>query len=104
MSDALTPKSVTLSSEAKFFDRDRGSSDGSMISMTFTVPEDVTRIDLRALILKEKEKLDLFVLYSEKIKGTVSDIIFRDRRDLIRQHYNTLLGRKNGGEGHGDDG
>lgn len=89
----LTPKTVQIGSELKFFGLDRGASDGSSVSITFDIPEGVDDKEMRKLILTEKEKLDKLVLYCEQIKGSVDESVFKQRKAAITTAYDKLLGR-----------
>jgi len=91
----LIPTKVTIGSEAKHFNLDDGVSNGSSVSMTFDIPEPsvTTRHDLNGWILAEKEKLDLFVLSAEVLKGALSKEDFARRRATIKANYDRVLHR-----------
>jgi len=90
----LTPKSVTIGSEAKHFELDGGVSNGSSISITFDVPNTTSRKELAKWILTEKEKLDLFVLSAEVLKGALSKEHYAARKLLIKSNYDRALHRQ----------
>jgi len=90
----LTPRSVTIGSEAKNFALDDGVSNGSSISITFDIPRDADRHELAISILSEKEKLDLFVLSAEYLKGALSSDEYARRKALIKANYDRCLHRQ----------
>lgn len=98
-SSRLVPMSVTLTAEQKYFSREDGRSDGSMISVTFHIPEGISDTELKKLMFQEKERLDLFVLIANKLSGSLSDELYTERRAEIKTGYNKLLQRENGGNG-----
>lgn len=89
----LIPRVVTLTSEVKFFGLEKGQSDGSQASVTFDIPPEMATVDLRKAIFEEKERLDLLVLISERIKGSISKEFFTKRRSLIVSSYDKILNR-----------
>lgn len=83
-----------VESSLKVFSLDRGSSDGSTISITFDVPPGMQRNDLNRALLEEKEKLDMLVLHMERLKGTISPDFFGTRADQIKAAYATIPKRE----------
>lgn len=95
MSDTpkLKPRTVTLGSEAKFFGLDKGESNGSSASITFEIPDGMTDADLKRAMLLEKERLDIFTLITERLKGSLSQELFEARRANIKNGYDKVLKR-----------
>lgn len=89
----LIAKQVTVGSEAKFFGLDRGASDGSSVSITFEIPEGMDEKELKRAMLVEKERLDMFVLVAERIKESMPDNVFQQRKAALKSQYDKLLGR-----------
>lgn len=90
---ALVPRQVTITSEAKFFSLDRGASDCSGLSITYDVPEGISRRGLEQMIWAEKERLDLMVLVSERVKESVDAESFKKRVERIKSEYGKLRER-----------
>ncbi|HEC60639.1 MAG TPA: hypothetical protein ENI27_00100 [bacterium] len=90
----LIPKKITLGSEAKHFALDEGVSNGSSVSMTFDVPKGISKHDLVQWMYLEKEKLDLFVLSAEFLKGAVSTAEYTARKATIQMNYDRVLHRQ----------
>ena len=89
-----TPKKVTLGSESKHFALDDGMSNGSSVSITFDIPKDMLNKDLVTWMYSEKEKLDLFVLSAEVLKGSLTKIAYAARKKVIKENYDRLLHRQ----------
>lgn len=89
----LTPRSITISSELKFFGLDRGASEGTNLSVTFDIPEGVEGQLLKQLMLREKKSLDLLALACEHIKGSIGAEGYANRKALIERGYAPLLGK-----------
>lgn len=89
---ALIPKQVTVSSEAKFFGLDRGASDSSGLSVTYDIPEGLSKKELEQLIWSEKERLDLMVLVSERVKESITEAAFAGRVARMKVQYAKLRG------------
>lgn len=87
----LTPKNVRLESSLKYFGLEKGSSEGTTISIEYGVPEGITRKDLTILMLAENERLDLFCLLTERLRGALTDADYTTRRDALKAKYKTLL-------------
>ena len=93
-----SPKKITLGSEAKHFQLDDGMSNGSSVSMTFDIPDDLPNKDLVMWMYAEKEKLDLFVLSAEHLKGALGRDDYIRRKTQIKAAYDTLLHRRSDDE------
>jgi len=89
-----TQQKITLGSESKHFDLDGGRSDGSSISVTFSVPPSMSSKDLAKWTFEEKEKLDLFVLSAEYLKGSLNQQAYVSRKAGIKAQYDQLLHRQ----------
>lgn len=105
MQELLTPTQITLNSGLKNFGLDKGASEASEASVTFTVnpPEGgVNRVDLKKAMLLEQQRLDLFVLAAQRLKGAINDDAYRHHREIIKSNYELALGRtKTAGPGDG---
>lgn len=98
----LKPVRVTLESSLKLFGLQQGSSEGSLIQMTFEIPEGFENNgQLLRLMLREKEKLDLFCLSAERLRGTLTSEEYQRRRALILQSYASVLDKDVTTEGKG---
>jgi hypothetical protein len=89
VSEGLRPTKVTVHSEQKFFGLERGSSEGSNVTIEFdtsAIP-DLDMVTLAKLIFKEKRRLDLMVLNMEYLRGSVDDSSYLTRRNRIREMY-----------------
>lgn len=91
----LVPKEITITSSAKHFGLDRGASDGSELSISFCVPDELStdRLAFAAAVLEEKERLDRTVLYMEYAKGAIDEGFLQKRRQLLQARYDKLLKR-----------
>jgi len=89
-----TQQKITLGSESKHFDLDGGRSDGSSISVTFSIPPEMSSKDLARWTFEEKEKLDLFVLSAEYLKGSLKQPAYVARKASIKAQYDQLLHRQ----------
>ena len=89
-----TPKKMTLGSESKHFALDEGMSNGSSVSITFDIPKDMPNKDLVTWMYSEKERLDLFVLSAEVLKGALSKNEYAVRKATIKTNYDRLLHRR----------
>ena len=91
---SLKPKRVTIESNAKFFELDRGMSSGSTISMEYDIPEDLEGNDLKLEVYKRKEILDLTLLAMEVARGGISNQSYAERKEIIRNNYDKILKRE----------
>ncbi|HEC65657.1 MAG TPA: hypothetical protein ENI23_10195 [bacterium] len=89
-----TPKKVTLGSESKHFVLEDGVSNGSSVSVTFDIPKDMPKKELVTWMYSEKERLDLFVLSAEVLKGALSKDLYAVRKAVIKENYDRLLHRQ----------
>lgn len=90
----LKPKEITVESSVKFFELDRGMSSGSMLSITYEIPEGMDQEQLKIARLKEKERLDLTLLSMEVARGGMSVENFISRKNAVKKNYNKLLKRE----------
>ncbi len=89
----LTPTTVSIQSEAKFFGLEKGSSDGTILCMTFDVHSDAVKDKnaFRAELFREKLSLDLMALNMERMKGSVPIGVFNARVKAVRENYKKAL-------------
>ncbi len=89
----LTPTTVMVQTEAKFFGLEKGSSDGTILCMTFDIhPDAVDNTNaFRAELFRQKRALDLMALHMERMKGSVPVGIFNARVKAVRQNYDAAL-------------
>lgn len=90
---ALQPKSVRIEATLKYFGLDKGSSEGTAVSIEYLIPEGISRNELTKLMLTENERLDVFCLLSERLRGSLSDVDYKNRRDTLKLKYESLLGK-----------
>jgi len=92
----LSPTSIWIQSEVKFFTLNRGSddpgtTDGSAVSITFEVAEGTSMHDLRVAMFDEKRRLDLAVLSMERMKGVVPNNVYNLRAEAIKKNYDNAM-------------
>jgi hypothetical protein len=82
-----------IQTEAKFFGLERGSSDGTVISMTYDVDSAALgdRNGFRIELFREKLSLDLMALAMERMKGSVPEAMYNARVSAVRSAYDRAL-------------
>lgn len=87
--NGLIPKSITIEGNFKPFNKGdpMGVSDGTSISITYEIPDGISRKDLNRMVLEEKRHIDLMCLVAERMKGSVPDSIFNARKAQILSAY-----------------
>lgn len=91
---ALIPRQVTLGAELKFFGLEKGASDSTPVSMTFDIPDGLEGRELKLAMWEQEYQLCMFVLYAERMKGSVSDAVFNLRKDTLKKNFDKLLGKE----------
>jgi len=89
----LIPKTVVLESTFKSIQLTANSSDGTSVTISFTVPTGLQGKELKLQMYKEAESLHLFTLNNERMKGTITEETYQRRRKLIKENFGFLLGR-----------
>lgn len=87
----LIPKEVTIEGSFKTFGLDKGRSDGTTVSMTFTVPEGMSIGELRMAMLKEKCKVDVLCFTAEALKGTIAAPLYEKLKGDLTKAYDKLV-------------
>lgn len=87
----LIPKEVTVESTFKSFGLDAGKSDGTTISVTCSVPEGATQLELAEAVLREAYRTSLQCLKAEAAKGTISKEFYEERSIRMRDTFKRVL-------------
>lgn len=94
----LVPRSVTLGAELKFFSLEKGATDGTQLSVTFDVPPDVTLHDFKIMCHEQQRDLALYVLTSERLKGSLTSELYATRKNTIVKNYEKITEQEAGKE------
>jgi len=93
----MKPKTVTVQTEFKTWAKNSESLGGT-IAVTFEVPEGLEGKILKKQILNEKKGLDLLVLMSEYLRGSLSEEDYMRKRQVCVNGYNKVLKDEDGHE------
>lgn len=86
----LIPKEVTVESTFKAFDLDAGKSDGTTISVTYSVPEGATQLELAEAVMRESYRTSSQCLKAEAAKGSISDSFYKERMERMKVTYGRM--------------
>jgi len=98
MTDKIIPRQVKICTTLKAWGSgsvSSGSTDESSVEVTFDIPEGMTQEQLTKQIFSQKEKLDVTVTVMELAKGSLPRSGYDRRRHVIKESYDSILGRKN---------
>lgn len=89
----LTPTTILIQSEIKFFGLNRGASDGTSLGITFEVAPEAAadQRGFRLCIFEEKKRLDLMSLHMEYMKGSCTKDEYEDRKRVLTANYDSAI-------------
>lgn len=93
----MKPRTVTIQSDFKTWARN-SESVGGTIAITFDLPEGLEGKELKKQILTEKKSLDLLVLLSEYLRGSLYEEEYQRKRMACLAGYNRVLKDEDGQE------